>query len=126
MANKDVEVRKEQEKEQVRFIRPFCFICEEEAGVVTLKLEMPGVGKDQLDIDVDGSELQITGKREQGSSEGTYLMRERPSGTFRQVYTLDDTIDRNRIEASLEGGVLTLSLHRRESEKPRKITIKPS
>jgi HSP20 family protein len=53
-------------------------------------------------------------------------MRERPSGTFRQVYTLDDTIDRNQIEASLEGGVLTLTLHRRESEKPRKIMIKPS
>jgi len=123
---KDVEVRKKQEKEQVRFIRPFCFICEEEAGVVTLKLEMPGVGKDQLDIDVDGNELQITGKRGPGGREGTYLMRERPSGTFRQAYTLDDTIDRSKIEASLEGGVLTLNLHRRESEKPRKITIKPS
>ena len=122
---KDVEVRKKRDKERVRFIRPVCFICEEEAGVVTLKLEMPGVGKDQLDIDVDGNEMLITGKRESGS-EGTYLMRERPSGTFRQVYTLDDTIDRNRIEASLEGGVLTLTLYRKESEKPRKITIKPS
>jgi HSP20 family molecular chaperone IbpA len=39
---------------------------------------------------------------------------------------LDDTIDRSKIEASLEGGVLTLNLHRREAEKPRKITIKPS
>jgi HSP20 family protein len=121
---KDIEVRKEREKEQVRFIRPICFICEEQEGVVTLKLEMPGVGKDQLDIDVDGNELQITGKREAGGGEGTYFMRERPSGTFRQVYTLDDTIDRSKIEASLEGGVLTLTLHRRESEKPRKITIK--
>ena len=37
---KDVEIRKEREKEQDRFIRPVCFICEEEAGVVTLKLEM--------------------------------------------------------------------------------------
>ncbi|MBN2553475.1 MAG: Hsp20/alpha crystallin family protein [Spirochaetales bacterium] len=123
---KDVEVRKERKEEQVRFIRPVCFICEEEAGVVTLKLEMPGVAKDQLDIDVDGNELQITGKREDLSAEGTYLMRERPFGTFRQMYTLDDTIDRSKIEASLEGGVLTLKLHRRESEKPRKITIKPS
>ena len=123
---KDVEVRKEREKEQFHFIRPFCFVCEEKQGVVTLRLEMPGVAKDQLDIDVDGNELQITGKREAGGREGTYLMQERPSGTFRQVYTLDDTIDRNKIEASLEAGVLTLNLHRRESEKPRKITIKPS
>jgi HSP20 family protein len=123
---KDLEVRKEKEQEQARFIRPFCFICEEEQGVVTLKLEMPGVSKGQLDIDVDGNELQITGKREASGTEGTYLMRERPSGTFRQIYTLDDTIDRNKIEASLESGVLTLSLHRREADKPRKITIKPS
>ena len=124
---KDVELRKEKEKkEPVRFIRPLCLICEEEEGAVTLKLEMPGVSKDRLDIDVDGNELQITGKREAGSGEGTYLMNERPSGTFRQVYTLDDTIDHNKIEANLEGGVLTLTLHRRESEKPRKITIKPS
>jgi HSP20 family protein len=121
---KDVEVRRE--KEQERFIRPYCFICEEEEGVVRLKLEMPGVSKDKLDIDVDGNELKITGNREAGGSEGNYLMRERPSGTFRQAYTLDDTIDRNRIEANLESGVLTLSLHRREAEKPRKITIKPS
>jgi len=123
---KDLEVRKEREKEHAHFIRPFCFICEEDEGVVRLKLEMPGVSKDQLDIDVDGNELKITGRREAGGSEGTYLMRERPSGTFQQVYTLDDTIDRNKIEANLESGVLTLSLHRRESEKPRKITIKPS
>ena len=123
---KDIEVRKEREKEQEHYIRPYCFICEEEEGVVRLKLEMPGVSKDQLDIDVDGNELKITGRREAGGIEGTYIMRERPTGTFLQAYTLDDTIDRNKIEANLESGVLTLSLHRRESEKPRKITIKPS
>ena len=87
---------------------------------------MPGVSKDRLDIDVDGNELQITGTRESSGSEGTYLVRERPLGTFRQIYTIDDTIDRNRIEASLERGMLTLSLHRKEAEKPRRITIKPS
>ena len=121
---KDIEIRKQREKEQVQFIRPFCFICEEEAGVITLKLEMPGVNKDQLDIDVDGNELHVTGKRAVSGSEGTYLIRERRLGTYHQAYTLDDTIDRSRIEASLEGGVLTLNLHRKESEKPRKISIK--
>lgn len=121
---KDVEIRKEKEKEQVQFIRPFCFICEEEAGVITLKLEMPGVTKDKLDIDVDGNELHVTGKRAGTGSEGTYLIRERRLGTYHQAYTLDDTIDRNKIEASLEGGVMTLTLHRKETEKPRKISIK--
>jgi HSP20 family protein len=124
--SKDVQVRKERDREQVHFIRPFCFICEEEQGVVTLKLEMPGVAKNELEIDVDGNELQITGRRGVSGGEGTYLVRERPSGTFRQVYTLDDTIDRSKIEANLDGGVLTLILHRRASEKPRKISIKSS
>jgi len=121
---KDVEVRKQREEAQVQFIRPFCFICEEDAGVITLKLEMPGVIKDRLEIDVDGNELHITGERAESAVEGTYLIRERRPGTYHQAYTLDDTIDRNRIEASLEGGILTLTLHRKESEKPRKISIK--
>lgn len=121
---KDVQIRKETEKEQVQFIRPFCFICEEEAGAITLKLEMPGVNKSQLDIDVDGNELHVTGKRAGSGSEGTYLIRERLLGTYHQAYTLDETIDRNKIEASLERGVLTLHLYRKESEKPRKISIK--
>jgi len=125
---KDVQVHKEQDMERAQFIRPHCFICEEEAGVISLKLEMPGVSKEQLEVDVDGNELKITGKRKGGnaggSTEGTYLLRERPQGEYRQTYTIDDTIDRNTIEAVLEGGVLTLRLHRKESEKPRKITIK--
>jgi HSP20 family protein len=123
---KDVEVRKKRVEEQVRYIRPKCHICEEEEGTITLKLEMPGVAKDQLDIDVDANELMITGNREVKSSEGSYLMQERPLGSYRQVYTLDDTIDRSKIEAALDGGVLTLTLKRKEAEKPRKITIKPS
>lgn len=124
---KDAEVRKERDREQVQFVRPFCSICEEQAGAIKLKIEMPGVAKEQLVINIDGNELQITGKRETTlGTEGNYLIRERPSGNYRQAYTIDDTIDRNKIEASLEGGVLTLTLNRKESEKPRKITIKPS
>ena len=121
---KEVQVRKEQDMERAQFIRPHCYICEEEAGVISLKLEMPGVAKDRLEIDVDGNELKITGERQAGGSEGTYLLRERPQGSYRQIYTIDDTIDRNKIEAILEGGVLILRLHRKESEKPRKIVIK--
>lgn len=123
MAGKDLEARKETQ-ERERLIRPHCLVCEEESGVITLKLEMPGVSKENLELDVDGRELRITGRRPVPSEEGTYLLRERPQGAFHQAYTLDETIDTAKVEASLSGGVLTVTLNRRESEKPRKIAIK--
>jgi HSP20 family protein len=105
-------------------VRPRCQVEEKAAGDIVLKLEMPGVAKQDLDIDVDASELRIVGRRPAAKSTGTYLARERPQGGFRQVYTLDDTIDRERIDAVLEGGILTLTLHRKEAVKPRKILIR--
>jgi HSP20 family protein len=86
---------------------------------------MPGVAKSNLEIDVDTNELRITGRRPMAaSSSGNYLVRERSRGSFYQAYILDDTIDREKIDAVLEGGVLNLTLHRKESEKPRRIQIK--
>jgi HSP20 family protein len=123
MAGKDVEVRKEAQ-ERERLIRPNCLVCEEESGVITLKLEMPGVTREHLELDVDGNELRITGRRPPAPSQGTYLIRERPQGAFQQAYTLDETIDRGKIGAALAGGVLTITLERKEAEKPRKIAIK--
>ncbi len=105
-------------------VRPRSLVQEKAEGDIVLKLEMPGVAKQDLEIDVDASELHIVGRRAAAKSTGTYLARERPQGSFRQVYTLDDTIDRERIDAVLEGGVLTLTLHRKEAVKPRKIFIR--
>jgi len=48
----------------------------------------------------------------------------RPRGSFRQVHTLDDTIDPAKIDAVLEAGVLNLTLHRKEAVKPRKINVR--
>ena len=47
---KDMQIRNREQSEQSRYIRPTCFICEEAAGVITLKLEMPGVSKDKVDF----------------------------------------------------------------------------
>jgi HSP20 family protein len=123
MAGKDVEARRDT-PEGERLIRPNCLVCEEDTGVITLKLEMPGVAKEYLELNVDGKELRITGRRPAESEEGTYLIRERPRGAFFQAYTLDETIDAARIDAALSGGVLTVTLNRKEAEKPRRIAIK--
>lgn len=93
---------------------------------VTLRLDMPGVTKDHLDIRVDGNELTVVGRRNAEASKGVYLRRERPQGDFKAVYTLDDTIDASKINAKLDSGVLTLSLGFRDEVKPRKIEVKTS
>jgi HSP20 family protein len=91
---------------------------------VLLKLDMPGVKKESLDINVEDNEMRITGRREATDVEGTYLLRERARGDFQTVYTLDDTIDVSKIDARLDNGVLTVTLHVKEAVKPRKITVK--
>ena len=119
------EKNKELETGRSNAIQSRCNICEEDGNIV-LGLEMPGVEKNGIDINVDNNLLEITGKREEPAIEGKYILRERRYGDFYQVFTIDETIDRNKIEASLENGVLTVTLHMKEAEKPKKIEVKSS
>jgi len=124
MATKQVE-KKDTKNGREQLLRPRCSVIEQAEGDIVLKLEMPGVTNGNLEIDVDANELRITGRRPMASNPaGNYLVRERSQGSFHQAYTLDDTIDHDRVDAALEAGVLTLTLHRKESEKPRRIQIK--
>jgi HSP20 family protein len=103
-------------------IRPAGAICELK-DALELRLEMPGVGKDAVDINIEGDTLTVTGKREE-PSDGTYLVRERRRGVYRATYTLDERVDRDKIDAKMDTGVLTLTLHLRDEVKPRKIQVK--
>jgi len=107
-----------------RQIRPLSTMCEEE-GTITLCLEMPGVPKEGIELEVEGNDLRIRGRRPAPAGEpgAKYLVRERALGDFYEDFTLDETVDRNRIDAVMEGGVLTVTLHLREAEKPRRIQI---
>jgi HSP20 family protein len=122
MAEKEVQ-KQEQEKEKRLRLRSRSSVCEDD-GRILVKLEMPGVTKDNLDINVDNNQLEIFGKREEPEIEGNYVIRERRYGDYYQIYTIDDTIDRNKIEASLDNGLLTVTLHLKEAEKPKKIAVK--
>jgi HSP20 family protein len=115
---------KEIEAKDKRMIRALSNICEKE-GSILLRLEMPGVKKDDLDINIENNQLKIRGRRElPAESDKKYIIRERRQGDFYQIYTLDETVDRNKVEANLENGVLVLTLHLKEAEKPKKITVK--
>ncbi len=107
---------------QRRMIAPVCSIVEED-GLVSARLEMPGVAKDGVEIKIEGNELEILGTRGEPSISGTYLLHERRAGTYRKVFTIDDTIARDGIDAKLAEGVLTITFKVKEAAKPRKIEI---
>jgi len=101
---------------------PCCSVFEEE-GLVIARVELPGVPKDGLEIKIDGNELSILGTTREEKLGGKYLLRERHHDSWRKVFTIDETIDRDKIDASLENGILSLKLHVKEAAKPRRIEI---
>jgi len=110
-------------EEKIAVVQPSCNICEDE-GVVKLSIEMPGVSRDGIDVSVEKNEMVIVGKADEKEAEGTYIIRERRRGEFRKRFIIDETIDRDRIEATMINGVLSLTLNLKEAAKPRKIEIR--
>lgn len=110
---------------QIRLLNPRADICDAD-GKVLLRLEMPGVDKEHINIQVEGSQLKITGDMtaQPEPRGGKYILRERPHGRYVKAYTLDDTIDSQKIAAKMENGILGIELGLKEAVKPRKVEIK--
>ncbi|MCD6342540.1 MAG: Hsp20/alpha crystallin family protein [Spirochaetaceae bacterium] len=102
--------------------RSRCDIREETDSII-MRLEMPGVNKSGLNINIEGDKLIIDGQRIEDTKKGDWLVHEIRPGNFSMEYTIDKTIDRGNIEAALSQGVLTLTLGLSESVKPRKIEV---
>jgi HSP20 family protein len=89
-----------------------------------LEMEIPGIKSEQLDISVTGAELTIKVQRPEVTEEGViYHRQERPQGDFTRVVPLPCEIDADKVAAELRNGVLTLTLPKAESAKPRKIQV---
>ncbi len=96
----------------------------EQHEAILVEMEVPGVKKDQLDLSVVGNELSIRIDQPGPEEEGTiYHRRERPVGSFSRVIPLPCEVDANRVAAELRDGVLTITLPKAESAKPRKIAV---
>ena len=111
------------ELQNKRRIRPACCDIFQNQEQVVVSMEMPGVTKENLDVRVDGDLLIIDGKKTSMGNKSVYLLREIRDGDYHHEFTLDDTIDRDTINASIKNGVVTLTLGLKESEKPRKIEV---
>ena len=86
--------------------------------------ELPGVKKEDLDVQVKGATVRIQGSKAIDYGEDVSVhRRERAAGQFDRVVTLPAQIDATKVTADYRDGVLTLRLPRAESEKPRTVTI---
>ena len=91
-----------------------------------ISAEMPGIYPDDIDIDVTGDALSISGVRkpDEVAKEAHYHRHERNYGSFSRTVQLPFMVDTSKGEASFKNGILLISLPRAEADKPKKITIK--
>lgn len=89
-----------------------------------IKAEVPGIGKDDLNIRIQGNYLELSGSRKSDAPEGYTTHRvERGTTSFTRSFTLPADVDTEKVEATLKNGVLTLTLPKAEAAKPKQITI---
>ena len=87
-------------------------------------VEMPGVGKDDLNIEVRGNTIRISGKKTVDyGGKASMHRRERTAGSFDRTISLPVQLDPDRVAAEYRDGVLVLSLPRAASDKPKAIKI---
>ena len=118
------EVEKKQESTAPsRLFMPTADIFEAEHAL-TVVLEMPGVEKNSVDINVEAGVLTILGRLDFSKYEGMQpIYTEYNVGHYRRSFELSNKIDQSKIGAEMKDGVLTITLPKVEEAKPRRITI---
>jgi len=89
---------------------------------LTLRVEVPGVAKENFDIGVDGGELIIKGKRTPTDSGMRLIHGESNPSDYYRTFSLGDSLDAS-VEAGVESGVLTLIFHKKPEILPKKIKV---
>ncbi len=120
------EDRSPQEQQRIRpvVVTPPVDIYELEDGVV-LFADMPGVTKENLDVQVDKNVLTIKGEiGDVVPKDITPLYVEFNGKAYERAFTLGPDVDVSKIEASMNAGVLKIFLPKSEEVKPKKIEIK--
>ena len=88
------------------------------------RFDLPGIDADSLEVSAENNTLTVRAERSRRDPEdATYLVSERPSGTYHRQLILGDGLNVDAIRADYRDGVLTLTIPVAEQAKPRKIEI---
>jgi HSP20 family protein len=101
---------------------PIADLCETEDAYVA-EIEVPGVRREDLTVDLSGNELTVTGVVKESEQEGVVRRRTRRSGRFEYRTTLPRDVDADQVSATLADGVLTVRVPKAEAARPRRIEI---
>ena len=88
-----------------------------------ITMELPGVLKKDVDVAVDGEELVVTAERAEKTESEGLLRCEIRSEKFQRSFRLGGTVDRERINAKLENGVLKVTLEKKAESVGRKVDV---
>jgi HSP20 family protein len=106
-----------------RFYVPHTDVYETEEAL-TVVMEMPGVGREDVGVELKDDVLRVEGRidfAKYGGMEPVYT--EYNVGHYARSFSLSDKVDRERIGAQFEDGVLTLTLPKTEEARPRRIAV---
>ncbi|MDD3626642.1 MAG: Hsp20/alpha crystallin family protein [bacterium] len=94
-------------------------------NAILVKAEIPGVGKDDIDVTLHDDIITIRGekKEEKREEKENCLLLERTYGKFQRSFRLPSEVDPNKIKASFKDGILNLELPKSERAKPKEIKI---
>jgi HSP20 family protein len=120
------------------FVRPSAMVMEPEGrgtlpldmyqtdNEVVVKASLPGFGPEEVDISITGDTLTIKGEHqeEKETQEEDYIYKERRYGSFSRSVSFPVDVKSEKAEATFENGVLTLSIPKAETAKPKQIKVK--
>jgi len=97
----------------------------EDAQQLVLKLEVPGIKQEDLDVRVENQTLTVKGERkfEKDEKEENFHRIERRYGNFTRSFTLPQTVDATAPKATYEDGVLAITLPKKEAAKPKQVKV---
>lgn len=97
----------------------------DDGGNFVVSVELPGVSREDIDIDVKERRLTVKGEKklENSTEKEGYLRVERAYGAFERSFLLDESVDSENISAEYKDGVLRLTLPRKQDEPSKKIKV---
>jgi len=114
---------KEEKTTPGRYYVPAADIFETDEAL-TVILEMPGVQKNSVNIDLENEVLRVDGQIDFSNYKDMEpVYTEYNVGHYTRSFTLSNKIDQSKISAQLDGGVLTLTLPKAKEALPRRITL---
>jgi HSP20 family protein len=96
---------------------------EETQDAWIFEVELPGVSRDDVQVEVDDAELSISGEVKERERSGVVRHRARRAGSFQYRTTIPSGVDVDKVEARLDDGVLTVRVPRPPQSKARRIKI---